>query len=119
MKLKKIIQLSDEFQTLFYQYKIELLQKFKLRDTTNLIRPHVDGFNELREAYVKEHGEYNEQGIPQLSREKTIELHKQLEALLDNEVDIALPSIPYSVIESIKGEGLGDFPMIFDLIETK
>lgn len=119
MKLKKIIELSDEFRIFFTQYRIDLLAKFKLRDVTNVIRPHVEGFNELRESYLKEHGEADESGHPRLSREKTIEFTKELEKLLDSEVDIALPKIPYSLIESVKGEGLGDFPLIFDLVEIK
>jgi len=116
MKLKAVVELYEEFQVLFANYKIGLAEKYRFERIARLLRPHAESFRKLQEDYIKEHGELKD-GVFALSKEQTKVYLKEIDKVLEETIDVVPNKIKLADLESIKGEGLGTFPLLFELIE--
>lgn len=118
MKLEKIVQLNNELTDLLTRFKSPILSKFQLNKLLEAVSPDTASFNKLKDDYIKEHGtlepNMGRYFIPSDGVEK---FQKEMNALLEQEVEIKLPVIKLSVIEKIEDTGTGNFPVLFSIIE--
>lgn len=118
MKLEKVVQLNSELVALLKDYKMSMIPKFHLNKLLEAVAPDALSFSKIREDYIKEHGNYIvEMNYHIIPKEKEKEFSDEMEKLLQQEIDLKLPTIKLSVFEKIEDSGTGNFPVLFSLIE--
>lgn len=118
MKLQQVVELNAELTRLLNDYKMPIISKFHLDKLLKSLEADNASFHAIRDNCIKENGvlnaETNQYFVLTDLQEKVF---KEISGLLEQEVEIKLPSIKLSVFEKIEDTGKGNFPILFSLIE--
>ena len=105
MKLKNIVESIGSLQKLSnLQLKMKLA--FRISKFLNETKVVIDLFEEKRNALIKEHGVLQENGSIIVKDDKIEFVNKQIEEVLNEELDITIPEISLSEFGDVEIEPL-------------
>lgn len=109
MKLKKLVESTPSIQQLA-MLKLPVSVSFKIANFTKKADPELKTFSEIRDNKIKELGELkkdedgNETTDYEVKKENVDQYKKEIEELLDQDVDLYVPEINLSELGDLKIE---------------
>jgi seryl-tRNA synthetase len=97
VKLEEIVKSKKSFDMLMGKSGIPLKQAYSLSKTHRKVQKECDVFEKVRNEKIKEIGKVTEAGNYQIAKEDMPQLEKDVQELLDVEVDIAVEPINIDV----------------------
>ena len=97
MKLRNLISALPVFQSLYLE-KLPVKTAFKLYTISQAIQPILAAYDSVRIPLVKQYTD--EKGV--FDQTKTDELIKQLDPLLDEDIEFKTPTLTLNELENVK-----------------
>ena len=117
MKLNKLLEINPVLQMLIEQ-KVAVHIGFRINKTLNAIKPFLEEYDKQRFALLDSLGKISEDKSTYLFEgDNEAEFLKQLTVLLDEEVEVSLPTINVDDLKNVNIEPKHLFPLMDVIIK--